>query len=237
MLFFKPKPNSDELLPPPPPFPSMEFEEELKAKPAQNEFLEQESSQPRFAHLFNDKTRLKSLKIKKRLSKFKQLKPKQTKAAKLKIKQDLDDSDFNFPKDLDEASKKDFVSEKLDFDLESRPQDMIESEEEIKSAIADIKGHEKKSLFGRLFGSIPQEQKIHDSQPMLETQEIDNVSKIKNKLYDARQSLMNFDLKSARENYAVIMDLYNELNPEEQAKVYYEIKNLYYERKSAEGLN
>ena len=262
MLFLKSKPKSDEFLPPPPPFPSMEFEDELKTEPSQIGDLEHDDSLPKFADMFNDidksfvqkkakagldreKTRLKLLKIKKRLSKFKQMKPN-PKAAKLKAGQKngkesgdypkINMDDYDFPKDLEEASDKDFVSNKLDFDLEPRPQEMIEAEDEIKSAIADIKGHEKKSLFGRLFGSRVQEQKTESSQLMQENPEMDNLSKIKNKLDDARQSLMNFDLNSARKDYADIMSLYNELKPEEQAKVYYEIKNLYYERKSAEGL-
>ena len=47
---------------------------------------------------------------------------------------------------------------------------------------------------------------------------------------------MSFDLKIARKKYMEAMEIYNKIKPEEQAKVYSDIKELYFERKSAEQL-
>ena len=271
MLFLKPKPKSEELLPPPPPFSILELEEEKPVLNSDNKQKEEDSG-ARFAHLFDDidevgqkkepmqnGEKLKSLKIKTKLSQFRKS-PKQAKATKSKFKPkkakefadskleddlNLDGTDFNFPKDLEQAAEKDFGFDKLaEFDAEdnydknniqAKPQELIEAEDEIKSAIDDIKGGEKPSLFRKLFRGEKPEAKVE--KPLMQEIPKDGISQIKGKLEDARNALMNFDLKSARENYADIMVLYNGLNPEEQAKVYYEIKNLYYERKSAEGLN
>ena len=268
MLFLKPKPKSEELLPPPPPFPSLELEEEKELN-SDNKQKEGDSG-ARFAHLFDDIDesgqkkepaqkggKLKSLKIKTKHG-FKQLTPKQAKAAKSKFKpkkakefanskleDDINLDDVDFPKDLEQAAEKDFGFDELEQldaednhdknNIQPRPQELIEAEDEIKSAINDIKGSEKRSLFRKLFRGEKPEAKVE--KPLMQEIPKDGISQIKGKLEDARNALMNFDLKSARENYANIMVLYNGLNPKEQAKVYYEIKNLYYERKSAEGLN
>ena len=71
---------------------------------------------------------------------------------------------------------------------------------------------------------------------MLELPAVDNLSKIQNKINEARQALMKFDLKTAKRNYIEAMRLYNNISPEDKAKVYHDIKELYFERKSAEEL-
>ena len=66
--------------------------------------------------------------------------------------------------------------------------------------------------------------------------EADKVSMIQNDIKKAREALMGFDLETAKMNYIEIIKLYNNIKPEEQAKVYRDIKELYFERKSAEEL-
>ena len=66
--------------------------------------------------------------------------------------------------------------------------------------------------------------------------ETDSISVIQNHVNGARHALMKFDLGTAKKNYIDAMRVYNSLNPEEQAKVYNEIRDLYFERKSAEEL-
>ena len=71
---------------------------------------------------------------------------------------------------------------------------------------------------------------------MREFQGTDNISKIQNNISKARDALMKFDLETAKKNYIDAMELYNILKPEEQAKVYHDFRELYFERKSAEEL-
>ncbi len=235
MLFLKPKPMPNELLPPPPPFPSLDLEEKPKPGPV----MAESSSEDRFEDLFKDVKDINPKTIKeKTASKIKTLKLKQKQIKikglndKLKTKQKFSDysqddfEDFDLPKDLE-------TDEYIKKGLKSRPKELAEAEDEIKTAIEKIKEHEKPSLFGSFFRS-----KKPEPETGMSIQEIpeDNVSRIIGKINNARQSLMNLDLQRAREEYLEIMKAYNELRPGEQRKVFYEIKNLYYERKSAESL-
>jgi hypothetical protein len=45
---------------------------------------------------------------------------------------------------------------------------------------------------------------------------------------------MDFKFDEAKRRYIEIMKMYNELEPKKKSKVYHDIKDLYYERKSAE---
>ena len=66
--------------------------------------------------------------------------------------------------------------------------------------------------------------------------EEDDLAAIKKMIGNARSALMNLDLEAAKNDYMEIMLAYNKLKPEDQAKVYHEIRDLYYERKNAEEL-
>ena len=48
--------------------------------------------------------------------------------------------------------------------------------------------------------------------------------------------IRNYYLDAAKKSYIDIMRLYNNLNPEDQAKVYNDVRELYFERKNAEEL-
>lgn len=260
-LFFKHKPDTDELLPPPPPFPSMEIEGDAEAaKPAAsgkgagegpdtefNDLLKdlEDSSSPK-TPFQKEKTRINSLKLKTKLSKFKKTaaKSKISPAEAKKTEAELEDMDmdFNLPEDIEQASENDAISGSFerfninDEDLKKpRPKEIAEAEDEIKSAIEKIKVHENKSLIGSLFRRKAQEPRTKSESGIIPEDE-DSMSRIKGKIESVRDSLANFDLEAARKDYIEIMEIYSKMPPEEQAKVYYEIKNIYYERKSAEGL-
>ena len=196
-------------------------------------------------------------------NKFKQLKEKKT-YLKIKSKKgptkksnladvpglkgdfDLENADFNLPKEL--ASEKEIeLPDKLEeLDIDSfgkefahqteKPKEIIEAENEIKDAIGKIKNQEKPSLFRSLFAKRKSEQKPAEVQSIREIPEVDDVSAIQNRINAARQALMSFDLGAAKKKYVEAMEIYNKIGPEEQSKVYLDIKELYSERKSAEQL-
>ena len=193
-------------------------------------------------------TSIESQKPDKKLSKkgLKELKKAklEDKKALIKSKKSKADAEFeDFTEGFDFALPKELGQEAELPDLRlsnpkelKQPIEILEAQEEIKSAIEKIKAKEtqKPSIFQRFFTKRVQEQKKEYS--MQELPETDDFSKIKNSISRARQALMNFDLESAKKNYAEALKLYNNLKPEEQAKIYDELKELYFERKSAEEL-
>jgi len=197
-------------------------------------------------------TSIESQKPKKKLSKkeLKRAKLKEKKQLKIKTKKsdvfdipdleedfELKDLDFTLPKELEQAEEFE-LTETLGIDLEQEAQkpEVIEAQKEIKSAIEKIKSTEtRRSLFQRLFTKKAQGQK-KDEILIPEIPETDDFSRINNSINRARQALMNFDLEAAKKNYIEALKLYNNLKPEDQAKTYEELKELYFERKSAEEL-
>ena len=156
-LFFKQKSEPDELLPPPPPFPKMELEEEQDIiNPSQLKELK--------------KANLKKSKAEKAQSKS-------------KIKTSINSKTFDDDDD--------------------------DAEEEIKNAIT--------------------EQKLPEMQ-------FDSISRMQKMINDAREHLMNLNLDAAKKSYIEILQLYNQISPQDQAKFYNDIRELYFERKSAEHL-
>ncbi|MBI2658113.1 hypothetical protein HYX08_05465 [Candidatus Woesearchaeota archaeon] len=298
MLFSKLKPKSDELLPPPPPFPSMDLEEERhdvsEAKPKARQHKDEEledlfkeveglkAKSPKKALAekqpkIKAEPKLKALKkpaIKKEqkrlikniaLPKAKPLKKPKAAVKLLKPsskpkKEDLEEPDFLLPKDMSkdfgipEIEKPEEIEmpdnlEDLDIDKEfgadldqesgsergldaAKPREIEEAEDEIKSAIEKIKQTERPSMLKKIFGK--KEAKKAESQPDPEVQ--NDVSSIQSRLNSARDALMRFDLEAAKRNYIEIMRIYNKIKPEEQAKVYHDVKDLYFERKSAEEM-
>lgn len=135
--------------------------------------------------------------------------------------------DYNFEKDFWQETK-------------TKPKELQEAEDEIKSAIEKIKGKGKTSFFHKLFGKKEKTDKEPVGQQLLpgfqEVSEGSEVYVIKDNIAQTREALMRFDLESAKKNYIEIMKLYNKISPEEKAEVYNDIKELYFERKSAEEL-
>lgn len=163
---------------------------------------------------------------------------KQAKKQKADIVQDgldLEDLDFGLPKELEDTNLPETLE---DFDVEGKfrqeikPKEVLDSEEEIQSAIESIKKREKPSILKGLFSRKQEE--APERPLMIEPQ--GNISAIQGKINDARQALMRFDLEAAKRSYIEVMRMYNSISPEEKAKVYNEIKELYSERKSAEEI-
>lgn len=143
----------------------------------------------------------------------------------------LKQEQFEFPDKLEEVEG--FEESKGTMEaggLEIKPKEIIEAEEEIKTAIEKIKKKEKPSLLKRLFA------KEAKKEGLPEAAEIKGAWTIQNSLNKARDALARFDLQAAKRNYIEVMRIYSTLKPEEQAKVYHEIMELYFERKSAEEL-
>ena len=154
---------------------------------------------------------------------------------------------LEFPAELKEDFEFPELGEKeLEFgsigEIEAWPNELQEAKDEIKSAIEKIKQwhasersearsqlSEKPSLLQKLFAR-------KEKQEVMEKPAADDVSAIKSYIENARQALMNFDLAAAKRDYIEIMKIYNKTSPEQQAKVYREINDLYSERKSAEEL-
>ena len=275
MLFFKPKPKIDEILPPPPPFPSLDFDEELRGKPkffdevvkpgkAENipeikefddmvEEMEQSKPEKNKRQKIQPKMpQKKSVKLKKEKKSPASKKTSRGKISRAKVDElPQPEDDFSIPKEielpetLDEPDIEDF-RRKFDFgkdfgsvpelETKTKPKEILEAEEEIKSAIDKIKKQEKPSFFKKLFEKKERfEEKPKHALPF-SIPESDGVSKIKNSAKKAREALMRFDLEAAKREYIEIMRIYNNIMPEEQAKVYQDIRDLYFERKSAEEL-
>ena len=119
------------------------------------------------------------------------------------------------------------------------------AQQEIKEAVEKIKKREKISFFKRIFQRKPEENRtfmpkkssfVKKGDFFGEDSKSVDVSSITQKIKNARASLANFDLKAARQQYMDVIDAYNKLKPHEKKKVYVEIRELYFERKSAEGI-
>ena len=162
----------------------------------------------------------------------KALKPKEVKK-EIELPETLEDLDIeDFGKDLGVEKSIDKEQE-----IKEKPTEILEAEEEIKSAIDKIKKQEKTSFFKRLFSRKEKAQeKPIEEHLMPELPEVNQISIIQNSINKAKDALIKFDLEAAKKNYIEIMKIYNTIKPEEQSKVYHDIKDLYFERKSAEGL-
>ncbi len=134
-----------------------------------------------------------------------------------------------------------------------RPKDALDAGEEIQKAIEGMAQIKIPSKFHKLFkkkgptadtrkaAGTPDSLspnyagKIETPEVMPKTYDkIDNVELIEEKMHKARLALMNFKFDEAKRIYIEIMKKYNELDIKDKTKVYQDIKDLYYERKSAE---
>lgn len=279
MLFFKPKPKNDVLLPPPPPPTDEDLEKEFDNK---NDFFDEvvdekpipetspeEEEFTNVVEKFDKKAMQKKTKPKKEAGNkqaakkqdiaekaaIKRIKPAKAKAQKIKpVKSqkvkpepeessgDMEEFSFDLSKELstdeDKMELPDALEElQVNEQEANKPDDILEAQKEIKSAIDKIKEQEKPSIFGRLFGKkeIQKEQQEPVKAQILPGY-AGEVSNIQDSINKTRLALMKFDLEAAKNNYVETMKMYNRLKPEDQAKVYQDIKELYFERKSAEKL-
>lgn len=156
---------------------------------------------------------------------------------------ELDDIDFEMH-DLDGNGDIGLPQELEDFDINEfgselrqkteKPREIAEAQEEIQSAIEKIKKVEKPSFFNKLFAKREKE-KPSDAYP-IRVQNGNGIPIIQSNIKRARDALAKFDLEKAKKSYIEIIKMYNNLNPQDKAKVYHEIDDLYSERKSAEEL-
>ena len=273
-LFFKPKSKSIDILPPPPPFPTMDFEEDanedsqeqfstlikeldkgLSEKPAKNEKLNPKPQKERKPSK-KELEKLKKVYIKQLKSeKGKKSKGKNTDASKKLVKfpnidnsfglKDIDlelkgaEKDMEFPDTLEELDKGD-----------AKQKELIDAEEEIRNAIGKIKHQEKPNFLKRIFskpessyssgveeqGALVQMAEQSMPENGLIQEQMDDISIIQKMINDARNHLMNLNLEDAKRSYIEILKIYNRIKPQEQAKVYHDIREIYFERKSAEQL-
>ena len=152
---------------------------------------------------------------------------------------------FELPKEIEEPKEEIRLPETLeDFDIDelgkeleqkAKPKEILEAQEEIQSAIDKIRKKERRSFLGRLF-ERKEKEKQEEIYPTFSIPNGDGLSIIQSSIKKARDALMKFDLETAKRNYIEIMRLYNNLSQQDKAKVYNDINELYYERKSAEEL-
>jgi len=124
--------------------------------------------------------------------------------------------------------------EEIEKEIE-RP-DLASAEEEIQKAIQGMKIKKRPSIVKRLWKKKEKvKEKIETPEVMPRTYDkIDYVELIEEKMHKARLALMNFKFDDAKRIYIEVMRMYNDLEQKKKAKVYEDIKDLYYERKSAE---
>ncbi|MBI2651700.1 hypothetical protein HYX01_04470 [Candidatus Woesearchaeota archaeon] len=124
----------------------------------------------------------------------------------------------------------------------TKPEEVIKAEKEIQKAIEDMKNVKvkKASFMHRLFRKEKkkEEQELKSVEmphvmPRIEDKK-DKVMLIEANIYKARTALMEFKLEDSKKIYMSVIKIYNELEPKKKSKVYQDIKDLYYERKSAE---
>ncbi len=225
MLLFKPKPKYDEILPPPPPLPEIES----------NNVSEQDFDK-RKVKVISKKRGTKKIEA----SRISKGKLKMGKAKEFWEEIELPDRIEEF--DIEDINTIDFKNNEL-VAQEIKPSELVEAEQEIQSAIGKIKEQDNKpSIIGRIFErfkkkDIPKKQiEIEEEHLMNKILELDIVSVIKEKITKAKESLMKYELDEAKRYYIEIIQIYNKAKPEDKAKVYNNIRDLYFERKSAEEL-
>lgn len=184
----------------------------------------------------------KQSKEKQKVFKKIKLKAKKIKAAKATKKRvpkadeysGLEEFKFDTPQELELSKKELGLPEEFGMlETKKKPQELVEAEDEIEYAIDVIKKQEKPSLFKRLFAKKEVKEVSAELMPSAKG---DNLAIIQTNIKKAREALAKFDLETARRNYIEIMNIYSNIMPEEQAKVYKDIRELYFERKSAEEL-
>jgi len=124
-----------------------------------------------------------------------------------------------------------------------KPHEVSQAEQEIEKAIKEkLSEHEIKPI------EIPKKEPLEtpplpkieeplEEPPLPKIEEpTDDITTIKHQIHDAGNALMDFDLDKAKSIYIRIMVEYTNLSPGKQAKVYERIRDLYNERKHAEGL-
>jgi len=125
--------------------------------------------------------------------------------------------------------------------------EMKKDKEEIKKAIDGMKEKRRAPAINMLFKRKEKSKKesliseaadagkIETPEVMPRTfDKIDHVQEIEERIHKARMCLMDFKFDDAKRIYIEIMGIYSSISQKDRYKVYQDIKDLYYERKSAE---
>ena len=236
-----------DILPPPPPFPDVEKEiERIKEdkKIMKRGVKQKERNESKYKE--------RKLKERDREIQLKRVKPKKEtffrkifggKKDEIGVSKESESIEKVAQKPLKER-KKGVVETKLEmsemgqFGKETEKPVGVLEEKEIQKAIEGVKGVKKKpSIMRGLFKKRekPAEEKVEmpEVMPRVEGKE-DSIELIEEKMHKARLALMEFKFYEAKSIYVEIMKMYNGLDPKKKLKVYQDIKDLYYERKTAE---
>ncbi len=126
----------------------------------------------------------------------------------------------------------------LEIEESVKPVDLEKAQEEIRKSIESIQREKRELSIGMLFRKKEKEkviEKIEMPEVMPRTfDKIDHVQEIEERVHKARMCLMDFKFDDAKRVYIEIMRSYNSLSQKDRYKVYQDIRDLYYERKSAE---
>lgn len=125
--------------------------------------------------------------------------------------------------------------EKETLEAIEKPREIVRAEEEIQKAIDGIKKKSKRPSIIKKFFERKEEEKLETPEVMPSFEErADEVGLIEEKIHKARMALMDFKFDMAKKAYIDIMRVYNGMDSKKKARVYPDIKDLYYERKAAE---
>mgnify|MGYP001593397168 CR=1 FL=1 len=79
-----------------------------------------------------------------------------------------------------------------------------------------------------------EKQPSFEDKPKIGAKDSGPLSAVQSNIETARSALMKFDLETAKRVYTEAMRAYSILSAEDKSKVYNDLKELYFERKSAE---
>jgi len=178
------------------------------------------------------------MELEKELKEIEEVTPKPVKKNVEEEKLELPELEEIAPKIIKKKIKEEKIEvpELDEIEKEMKKPDLASAEEEIQKAIQGMKVKKRPSFVKRLFKKKEKvKEKIETPEVMPRTYDkIDYVESIEEKIHKARLSLMDFKFDEAKRIYIEIMKMYNDLEPKNKARVYQDIKDLYYERKSAE---
>ncbi|GEM_PF-2771458 len=166
------------------------------------------------------------------------------------LDEDFDDKnlDFGLPKSLETYQDVNLPDRLEEFNFDSletysqkeTPKELEEARNEIKSAIDGIKKQENPAFFKRW---LSKKQEVNEKLLVKENygqpipkMPVDGVSVIRDEIAKAKGCVSGFELESAKNIYIEVMRMYSTLSHEQKSEVYEDIKELYFERKSAERM-
>jgi len=150
------------------------------------------------------------------------------------IHDNISSGDVELDRELDEIEGISKIPKLVSLGKDKVEPKTISTGDEIRKAIGKVQKGRKPSAIKDLLRKKELET-IETPEVMPKTYDkIDYLQDIEEKMHKSRLALMDFKFKDAKMIYIEIMKAYNLLEPKEKSKVYNNIKDLYYERKTAE---